>query len=46
MFITLKRDLGGEISGPTAEGDKVRQRKNAFYISDCKEKLLVFETYF
>lgn len=26
----LERDLGGEISGPTAVGDKVRQGKNTF----------------
>ena len=46
MFITLERELGGEISGPTAVGDKMRQGKNTFQMSDWKEKLLVFETYF
>lgn len=45
VCIILVRDLGGEIRGHTAVGDKVRQGKNTFWKSDCKEKLLFFETY-
>lgn len=37
MFTALERELGGEISGPTAVGDKVRQGKNTFQMSDWKE---------